>query len=346
MNRIIQSFLNTHIQEYELDGVSTETAFEHFINRCIINKYSSDRIDPEVIMTDAGEKGLDGVAIVINEKVIVDLEEARAIVASSSNLSVTFVFIQSKTSENFKASEIGDFIYGVKAFFEAKENRPITNEKMERLIAIKDYIYDNGVSLSQAPMIDLYYACCGTWDDNNGLQARIDIEIKPLKQDPNFSNVLFFKYDHEKIISTYKELKKKVSRKIAMEKRAIFPAISGVTQAYIGFVKCKDYISLLTDSDGKIMNNIFEDNVRDFQGYNAINSEIEQTIKDPNDQARFAILNNGITIVAKQIKPTGDILELSDYQIVNGCQTSYVLYDNRTLITDSSTITICATYIH
>lgn len=340
MNKIIKSFLNTHIKEYELEALSEEKAFEHFINRCIINKYSSERFDPDIIMTEAGEKGLDGVAIVVNERIISDINQIESVMEDASNLDVSFVFIQSKTSEKFSASEIGDFIYGVKAFFESAENRPETNGKMERLIEIKDYIYENSVNLSKAPVIDLYYACCGTWDEGNGIQSRIDIELNPLKANTNFSDVKFFKYDHEKIISTYKELKKKISREITMEKRATFPTILGVKQAYIGFVKCRDYIKLLIDSDGKIMNNIFEDNVRDFQGYNTINSEIQVTLKDSDDQARFAILNNGITIVANQIKITGDIVEMYDYQIVNGCQTSYVLYDNQNSINDNSYLVI------
>lgn len=75
MNKIIKSFLNTHIKEYELEALSEEKAFEHFINRCIINKYSSERFDPDIIMTEAGEKGLDGVAIVVNERIISDINQ-------------------------------------------------------------------------------------------------------------------------------------------------------------------------------------------------------------------------------------------------------------------------------
>ena len=117
MNKIIESFLQTHIKEYELDGMTKETAFEHFINRCIINKYATDRVDPSVIMTDSGEKGLDGVAIIVNDRIICDEAELQSVISESNKLEVRFVFIQSKTSENFSASEIGDFLYGVKAFF-------------------------------------------------------------------------------------------------------------------------------------------------------------------------------------------------------------------------------------
>ena len=41
------------------------------------------------------------------------------------------------------------------------------------------------------------------------------------------------------------------------------------------------------------------------------------------------MLNNGITIVAKAITKIGSTFKIMDYQIVNGCQTSHVLYFNR-----------------
>lgn len=340
MNKIIESFLNTHIVEYSLNDLKKEIAFEHFINKCIVNKYVSERFNPEDIMTDEGEKGLDGVAILINDKLVNTIDEALSIISTSKALEVRFVFIQTKTSESFSGSEMGDFVYGVKAFFEEVSKRPTTNEKMENLIEIKDEIYKHSVNFDQAPTLDLYYVCCGKWESDNGLQKRIDAEIKPFKNSNDFSEVEFFKYDSEKIITTYKEMKKKISRSFIMEKKVTFPAIEGVTQAYIGFVRCKDFIKVLQDSDGNMLNNIFEDNVRDFQGYNIINQEIKTTIKDEIDQARFAILNNGITIVAKNIKVTGDNVELFDYQVVNGCQTSYVLFDNKKHVKDNSYLVI------
>ena len=39
MNKIIESFLRTHIEEYGLGDAEKEVSFEHFVNRCIINKY-------------------------------------------------------------------------------------------------------------------------------------------------------------------------------------------------------------------------------------------------------------------------------------------------------------------
>ena len=332
MNKIIESFLNTHIREYSIEEFEKEIAFEHFINRCIINKYSVDRFDPMDIMTDEGEKGIDGVAIVVNDRIITTMDEADSIAKDNPDLDVKFVFIQSKTSDKFSGDEIGTFIYGVKAFFEEESMRPKTNEKMEKMIAIKDLIYQKSIDMVKNPELDLYYVCCGKWDDNNGLQNRIDIEIKSLVESQNFSNIEFYKYDSDKISIAYKELKKKVSRTFIMERRISFPDIKGAKQSFLGIVSCQQFISLLTDNDGKMLTNIFEDNVRDFQGYNPVNNEIRDTINDTEDQKRFALLNNGITIVAKKVDITGDNVEIYDYQIVNGCQTSYVLFDNREMI--------------
>ena len=41
MNRIIQSFLDIHKTEYSIENWENEVAFEHFINKCIVNKYSN-----------------------------------------------------------------------------------------------------------------------------------------------------------------------------------------------------------------------------------------------------------------------------------------------------------------
>ena len=340
MNKIIESFLNTHIKEYSIEEFEKEIAFEHFINRCIINKYSVDRFDPMDIMTDEGEKGIDGIAIVVNDRIITTMDEVDSIAKDNPDLDVKFVFIQSKTSDKFSGDEIGTFIYGVKAFFEEESMRPKTNEKMEKLIAIKDLIYQKSIDMVKNPELDLYYVCCGKWDDNNGLQNRIDIEIKPLIESQNFSNVEFYKYDSDKISIAYKELKKKISRTFIMERRISFPDIKGAKQSFLGIVSCQQFISLLTDNDGKMLTNIFEDNVRDFQGYNSVNKEIKDTINDTEDQKRFALLNNGITIVAKKVDVTGDNVEIYDYQIVNGCQTSYVLFHNREMIKKETYIVV------
>jgi hypothetical protein len=73
---------------------------------------------------------------------------------------------------------------------------------------------------------------------------------------------------------------------------------------------------------------VFEDNVRHFNDKYPINQKIKETIEKGNID-KFVLLNNGITIVTKKLSTSANYLTLEDYQIVNGCQTSHILYQCR-----------------
>lgn len=51
-------------------------------------------------------------------------------------------------------------------------------------------------------------------------------------------------------------------------------------------------------------------------------------------RGRFVLMNNGITIIAKALKQAGSNFTIEDFQIVNGCQTSNVIFDQRAKLTD------------
>jgi hypothetical protein len=51
-------------------------------------------------------------------------------------------------------------------------------------------------------------------------------------------------------------------------------------------------------------------------------------------------MNNGVTVIAKTLRATGNRFHIEDYQIVNGCQTSHVLFDNRALLDESALIPV------
>ena len=127
---------------------------EHFINRLIINKFTSERFDPSDILQDEGERGLDGIAIIINDKLITSMDEFNE-ENRKDELDVKFVFIQTKTSDSFSSSEIGNFTRATKSFFLASDKRQKTNQKIEDLIQIKDEIYRSSIKFigNKAPVV-------------------------------------------------------------------------------------------------------------------------------------------------------------------------------------------------
>jgi len=114
---------------------------------------------------------------------------------------------------------------------------------------------------------------------------------------------------------------------------AALPSIAGIDEAYLAVVKASDFVNnLLVTPDGNLRTQVFEENVRSFLGLdNPVNKSITDTVRS-GAASRFPVLNNGITIVSPDVKLQGNTLHLTNFQIVNGCQTSNVLYENREYI--------------
>ena len=93
------------------------------------------------------------------------------------------------------------------------------------------------------------------------------------------------------------------------------------TNGYIVLCPLKEYAKFLKTPDGAIRAELFESNVRDFQGTTEVNAEIVATLKDERN-VDFWWMNNGVTILASRATLNGDVVTIANPQIVNGLQTS------------------------
>lgn len=116
---------------------------------------------------------------------------------------------------------------------------------------------------------------------------------------------------------------------------APLPQITGIDEAYLAVVRASDFVNnLLLTEEGSLRTQVFEENVRSYLGdENPVNQSIAATLES-DTASRFPVLNNGITIVSPDVKLQGTTLHLTNYQIVNGCQTSNVLFENREKLGD------------
>lgn len=99
--------------------------------------------------------------------------------------------------------------------------------------------------------------------------------------------------------------------------------ISADKGGLVCLVSLRDYYEFITDDEGRLRDEIFEENVRDYEGATIINRAIADTLRQGDDATSdFWWLNNGVTVVVKRVGPTGKRLDIEDPQIVNGLQTS------------------------
>ncbi|MBM4274319.1 MAG: AIPR protein [Deltaproteobacteria bacterium] len=333
-DKILESYLADFVKEFALQDLPSDNIFEYFVNYCIVSREHPEDFELEQVSVGGDhDSAIDGIAILVNEHIVSSKEDIDYFKKMLRRFDVKFIFIQSKTSPKFESGEIGNFLFGIRSFFEGK---PLIKENpdIQKLRELKDYIYQSSIDMDVSPICNMYYVTTGKWANDPQVNSRIEVGIQEIKQSGLFSDVKFFTYDAEKLRNVYRELRLKIIKEVTFEKHTILPRIDNVQEAYIGILPCKEYLKLIKDSDGNMLYRVFYDNVRDFQGNNPVNMEIEQTLKNISISDRFCLLNNGITIVAGSINKVADTFKLKDFQIVNGCQTSHILFRNQKDLTD------------
>jgi len=307
--------------------------FEHFANFCVVSHDYGEEFDVADVHTGgADDLGIDGLAIIVNGAMVSDLAEVEDLASTNKYLEVEFVFCQAKSGGNFSGSEISNLFFGVKDFFSEtpalSRNETITAQAM-----VVKAIYDRSALFKRGnPKVRMYYVTTGKWQDDSKLNARIENEKEALLELNIFQKVEFVPVDARTLQRLYNSAKNRLSKSITFSGKVTLPSLPGVQESYLGYLPVDEYLKLITDDAGNIVRGLFYDNVRDFQGDNPVNREIDETLKT-SERELFVLLNNGVTIVADSISKTGDTFTVEDYQIVNGCQTSHVLFNNSAVLT-------------
>ena len=115
-----------------------------------------------------------------------------------------------------------------------------------------------------------------------------------------------------------------------------FPAISDeLEDSFFAFVPGDEFLKIICPDGETIDRKLFNENVRDFLGENSDPFQgMVGTLNQPEEHEYFSFRNNGVTVVAGDITGNSRKKTLYNYQIVNGCQTSNALFENRDKLDD------------
>lgn len=330
MDRITSSLLSEYSQENQIEQLPESQRFEHFAAYLAVSRYLTETIDTADLYTGAGgDTGIDAIAIIVNGVLVSDPELVLELADTNGYLDVTFVFVQAERSASFEAASIGTFGFGVLDFFKETPTLP-RNEAVREAASVMSAVYALSPKFTRGnPFCRLYYVTTGKWMNDANLIARQVTVSDDLKQTRLFRDVEFIDLDADAIQRLYNQTKNAISRDFTFATRTLIPEMPGVSEAHLGLLPAPEFLSLIQDDDSTLLKSIFYENVRDWQDYNAVNSEIKSSLESPYQKSRFALMNNGVTIIAKTLRATGNRFHIEDFQIVNGCQTSHVLYDQR-----------------
>lgn len=326
MDTITKSHLENFIDKLGFNPLISEAEkFEYFSAYTLLSQEINGNLlksDLETISTGQS-KGVDSIAFCINEKLILNSDEIDNF--DNQSLIVDLYFLQSKTSEGFSDSELANFLDVIIDFFsdsptynipEFENSREIYKKLLKRLGNIREL------------NLHCFYISLGQKQETvTSIGSTKSIKESALKNYNLFTKIEIELIDKSTLITTHKKAISPLIATIRFDNKIQLTGIKNVDEAYIGFIPFSEFKNLIMDESQMKLKSLFNDNLRDFLGLdNPINQGIKKTLEDKKFN-EFSLLNNGVTVLADLNSGKGNTLILENYQIVNGCQTSNVLFE-------------------
>lgn len=340
MHRVVRSHLNDFTSKYSVQGDEAKQ-FEAFVNFAAFRLLCAEAVDPSDLIYTGDDPGIDGVMVFLDDVYVSSSEEVGDFLSNRKrDVDATIVFTQAKTGESWDKKEINAFQSAVQDFLSAEHAYP-HSEYMSGVREVFDAVIQNvGKLRGGKPKAICYFA--------NTAKPAAEREIlgagaalrKSLEDSGLFRSSEVTLLDRDKVVSLWSAAEGQVEATLRVLGSAAFPKAPEIEESYVVTVRARDFVDqILSDQNGRLRQRIFEENVRDFIGmHGEINGEMAETLRDAVKQKRFGVLNNGITLISPDVRVTGFDIFLRDFQIVNGCQTSNVLFENRLGISDDTTV--------
>lgn len=334
MNRNFDIALNAKICEFEtkfkLDRNKLEDSiiFEKFCNYVIIsNELGEELEEPNKVSTN-NAPGIDGIGIIVNDKLISDESDLERI-GEYEKIKVKVVFIQSTIRNSFDTTKFNNFIDNTIEFLLGNlEIEPFSNIFNKLLSEESDFINN----LKETPKTVLYYSSGRTNHNINedfiSSQKEKIINREEIKNKINLDYIKFLQKDELKTlydkIPSYQEILIEFAGHIQLEEKNKIP------MSLLSYIKFEELKKLILTKEENLKESLFIENPRAFLGQTTVNKDILDTIQDDNYRDFFIYLNNGLTLLCDEIRrhPTsGTRFYLQYPRIINGCQTTHVLYE-------------------
>lgn len=306
-----------------------------------------------------GELGFDGVVVSLGDSPLPRLEvleEAvkgilldREVIGRRGQVDLAAVpqprvlFVQAKREQVTPMREVDHFgacaerfiDFGESAFRALAPNAPVLRW-WQTFNGVRSVFERYGIPFE--PEVDLVFAYAGRWTEPEGPEASRAMAERHLGRVLRPEKVCYRMWGCDELIQAVEWTSKAVSG--VLKSASLMPLPNGDAQAFIGYIPASSLVELIPDVGGRPDERVFLDNVRSFLG------DEERKGFAPNPGAvglkhslklgegkEVVLRHNGVTIVARGLEQQKDgSLMLREFQIVNGAQTSFVLFRNRDLL--------------
>lgn len=344
MHPIIEGLLGEFSKNFELTNEIESKKLEYFVNY-LITSQSGSRVDPLDITSEDDDAGLDGISILIDEQIITHLDEVIDMFDVSKKRNVKIILTQVKSSEKFKKEEIDSFRAAIMNFLQDGSDYPQGEFNKSRNEILYHIFSHPGRIKNNRPDIEVYFSTTGNYKAEVEIKGSLLAIKREIENQSYFNNIIVEPIDREKIIKLKNTIDADYEAKVEIREYFPITGTSLIDNSFLALVNAKEFVSkLIVNEEGTgVKSNIFDENIRSFLGTDTpVNEKIQSSLQDNKDRDIFAILNNGITVIASELSYSNGkkIVDIANYQIINGCQTSNVLFVNKDLLDNNCSIIV------
>lgn len=308
----------------EIDpGASESDFFELFVAEQALKDYdlSYDEIEYGLVGS-GGDGGVDSFHLFVNGELV---QEDTDYSYLKKDITLDLVIAQAKTSASFNETPVERFITVSDDIFDLA-TKPASfsrtyNTKLLGVITGFRTIYQQLASRFPVLNVRYVYASKGN-SPSEGVCRKVE-KLKDTLQ--RYFPSACFSFDFLGA-SELLALARRVPKSTYTLPLAENPISSEGKVGFVCLVRLSDYYEFIKDPHDKLRREIFEANVRDYQGRTEVNDDIQLSLQE-SGQEDFWWLNNGITIISERASQSGKALTIEDPQIVNGLQTSTEIFN-------------------
>lgn len=342
--RIVEAAFEQFCEVFDQNN-NKDVAFEKFVVDCLLRQKELEIEEIEEGITDGPlDGGIDAMYTFVNgarvseEHPLLDPESRKMATKTIGQAPrIELHILQSKNVSSWKEGAVDKFALTFDELFdESKAFAPAKKRFNADLLRAANIYREASAQLrSSFPTfsVRVMYVTRGMEADiHDGLRAKgKQLEQAIQKHFPKDSEISFEFIGAETL---YRESQQPRPTKLELRFEQGMIIESGA--AYVCLTTIRDYLEFVHNSEGQLREALFAYNIRDFNGYNAVNKAIRDTLMRES-LSEFWWQNNGITILSEHVLRKGTSLTIETPLIVNGLQTTRIIHetDAAGLIADS-----------
>ena len=318
---ILDGVLKQRQSEMDPDA-DPSTFFEFFTAQQILKDFdlSYDEIESGLI-GGGGDGGVDSIYLLVNGDLVQEDSDYSHL---RKDIVIDLVVIQSKTHAGFQETPVERFITVSNDLFDLSKGTTHPSVYNKQLLGAIDRfqsLYRDLTPWFPTFNVSFHYASKGVAANDN-----VKHKVEMLK-DVVLSRIPNARFDFQFLgASELYDLAGRQPHTTFNLPLAENPISSDDQVGFVCLVRLRNFFDFITDETGSLQRQLFDANVRDYQGRTQVNDEIQASLQVVGSED-FWWLNNGVSILATQASLGGKTLTIKDPQIVNGLQTSTEVYN-------------------